>query len=231
MRHGPGRAPLANALVLIGLAGATSCSRPVSNSTNPTLDLGSSVQTMTGAQLWDFLVMNEIKWAHGPTDKRKCGLAQERNCQARFDMAYLDINGQAVRPDPWNGTANGTIVGRIVNYGSTEGGSNDAEFVYKAERRGGKRHFVVVATNRQNKREYWVRRVTPNDASTAAVSWGPWINCEHTTGPRSPKSRFASCNEVHATQGNGASAAVLQSHELSPGWMECESSGCCTAGQ
>lgn len=230
MRHGLGRTPWSTAIVLVGVAASTSCSTVGSNvSTTPTLNLSDRVETMTGAQLWDFLLDNGIQFDHGTVSDRKCGATANRDCSARFDIAYLPQGQNKLHPDPWNGTARGTIVGRVVSYGPKDGGNDEPEFRYKAEKRGGKRHFIVIATARDGVKEYWVRRVTPKDASTTALASGTWVNCGHSDGPKQVKSRFATCSAAHSSQ--STSAAVLHSHELSPGWIECESSGCCTAGQ
>ena len=230
MSHGRGSILWPCAVFLAGLAFSTACSRARSNLvSDPQLDLRSPVETMTGAQLWDALT--GIKWAHGPDDDRKCGATGDKECRARFDMAYIVMNGQPIRPDPWNGTTNGTIVGRIVNTGSPKLGWNvGSEFRYKVGIRGGDRHFIVIATNRAGARQYWVREVTPTDQGRTSVATGTWINCNHSGGPKPVKSRFANCDEAHSIQRYGSASMSLHSHELSPGWMECASSGCCTAG-
>lgn len=230
MNHARGSMALGRSALFLVLAISTACSSATSNApVSASLELGSRVESMSGADLWNALP--GIIWAHGPKDPRKCGQGGDKNCGARFDMAYIMRNGVQVLPDPWNGTYNGTIVGRIVNTGSRRIGKNvGPEAVYNVEKRGGDRHFVVVATLREGQRQYWVREVTPTNENKMAVSSGSWINCNHPAAPKSVKSRFGTCAEVHTSQENGSAPRVARLNERSPGWMECASSGCCTAG-
>jgi hypothetical protein len=233
VNHGRTSVPLLTAAVLLVAAVAGCTHTPLRPPAERSLELTDAFETLTGEQLWDVLIENEVKWSHGPLDARNCG-SGNTDCRARFDMAYVMNGSQQIRPDPWAGTANGTIVGRIVNAGRENafGVEVDAgsEFVYKAGHRGGKRHFIVIATTRNDVRQYWVREVTPDNQSTTALSSGEWINCQHTNGPKSVKSRFATCNAAHGSNGGSSTPTALR-FERSPGWMECASSGCCTAGE
>lgn len=186
--------------------------------------LDKPVNTMTLHELW--LASEKIgHWNHGPEQPRKCGGMPMNDCQARFDAVPNQL------PAPGNVSVNGTIVARIVNVGGPGGVNRGEESRYKAQLRGGKRHFLLIAQSDGAGGWSWsVREARKNrSALSTPLASGNWEVCtldRTLAGHPQGESQFAKC--PHRPPGPSPMSTMYDTFD--PGWLHCMSSGCCTAG-